>query len=381
MARTRKPYRLWNRDGIFYYRLKDIPGWKSTGAKTRTDAENIVAVVLGERPQPAISRKPKANLTLCEFLQPYYKLGGCPYIAYKQSKDQRAIRQFSRSHVVRVRALIEKVICEDPIADIRLSEITSADVEAFQLRLVKALVGPRRINQSVGVLKTCLSDGIRRGLFERKITVSNIRYDEKPTGIFTVEQLKALFATVPGPFIDRQGYTFFLLLASTGARRGEAMGLRWKSIDLDSGKLQIVEALREGKELVHPKWGKTRADVQLPAIMVQRLREYRRECDHVLPGSFVFCRPDGKPYSGGWVVRQWAHMVKATGYRTDKDGHRLIVHSLRHTFNSILLQQGMTAGAVQAIIGWSSPEIQKRYSHLSAGDYRQSAEIIDRLLK
>jgi len=45
-----------------------------------------------------------------------------------------------------------------------------------------------------------------------------------------------------------------------------------------------------------------------------------------------------------------------------------------------LLQQGMTAGAVQAIIGWSSPEIQKRYSHLSAGDYRQSAEIIDRLL-
>ena len=43
------------------------------------------------------------------------------------------------------------------------------------------------------------------------------------------------------------------LLAATGMRRGEALALRWRDVDLDAGRLQVRRSLGVVKAKVIPK--------------------------------------------------------------------------------------------------------------------------------
>ena len=59
---------------------------------------------------------------------------------------------------------------------------------------------------------------------------------------------------------------------------GEALGLRWEDIDLDSGTLRVHHALQrvEGVlRLVEPKTARSRRTIALPAIVVKALRAHR----------------------------------------------------------------------------------------------------------
>jgi integrase len=69
------------------------------------------------------------------------------------------------------------------------------------------------------------------------------------------------------------------LLATPGLRRGEALGLRWRDIDLGSGRASIrqtVIAIRHTPTLGTPKTAKGRRTVTFDAATVAALREHRR---------------------------------------------------------------------------------------------------------
>jgi hypothetical protein len=78
MSRTKKAFRLWNRDGTFYYRIRDIPGWRSTGKKNETAAENYVASILGTVVPP--TSRNSDNRALSVFLEPDFT-EACPHVA------------------------------------------------------------------------------------------------------------------------------------------------------------------------------------------------------------------------------------------------------------------------------------------------------------
>ena len=42
---------------------------------------------------------------------------------------------------------------------------------------------------------------------------------------------------------DERLYALWLLSASTGLRRGEVLGLRWRDVDLDAGRVAITQTL------------------------------------------------------------------------------------------------------------------------------------------
>jgi integrase len=75
-------------------------------------------------------------------------------------------------------------------------------------------------------------------------------------------------------------YDAFVLLAMTGMRRGEVLGVRWKDIDLDSGELAIVQTITnvDGKLTVgSPKTTKSRRVIYLDETTVTMLRQHRRQ--------------------------------------------------------------------------------------------------------
>jgi integrase len=91
---------------------------------------------------------------------------------------------------------------------------------------------------------------------------------------WTAEELRAFLAAAEG---DRF-YPIFVLLVSTGMRRGEVLGLRWADVDLDAGRLAVRHTIGRvgGKVLAgEPKTAKSKRSIALDPGTVAVLRRHR----------------------------------------------------------------------------------------------------------
>jgi integrase len=163
--------------------------------------------------------------------------------------------------------------------------------------------------------------------------------------------------------------TFYPLLAfllHTGARKGEALGLRWEDVDFSGGRVLIRRAVVRGT-LGTPKSGKARS-VALPptlaAILRDLLVERRRGCLKGQWGEapeFVFCSATGGLLDERNVTRSWQRLRR----KAQKKGVRpLRVHDARHTYASLALASGKSVRWVASQLDHSNPELPLRvYAH------------------
>ncbi len=78
---------------------------------------------------------------------------------------------------------------------------------------------------------------------------------------------------------DDRLYGLWVLLATTGMRRGEALGLRWSDVDLDGGVLTINQTLTTADSRLifdSPKTKRSRRSIYLDPTTVEALRRHRR---------------------------------------------------------------------------------------------------------
>jgi integrase len=151
------------------------------------------------------------------------------------------------------------------------------------------------------------------------------------------------------------------LLATTGMRRGEVLGLRWSDVDFVGARLLIT------RTLITPKTGKGRRQVALDSPTVAALRAHRsRQLQERLEvgevyedGDLVACLADGRPlhpktlsyYFGRWVQRL--------------ELPRIRLHDLRHTHATLALRAGVHPRVVQERLGHANVSITlDTYSHV-----------------
>ncbi len=155
-------------------------------------------------------------------------------------------------------------------------------------------------------------------------------------------------------------------LLSTGARRSEALGLRWEDVNFDRGRITIRRALTKGIP-VTPKSGKGRTIAMPPTLasaLFDLLAERRVEALHrgwpEVPAS-VFCSETGTPLDERNLSRSWYRVRR----RAQKAGVRpLKLHTARHTFASLALNAGRSIRWVAEQLGHSNPELTLRvYAH------------------
>jgi integrase len=186
---------------------------------------------------------------------------------------------------------------------------------------------------------------------------------------WTADQLRQFlaFAAESG---DRN-HALWVLLATTGMRRGEALGLRWKDVDLDAGRLRVVQTVLSinGKIAVsEPKTARGRRPIALDPSTVAVLREHRRKMleERMLVGpdhsdeGLVFHRPDGsalRPETASTTfLRRQRHLELP----------RLTLKGLRHTWATLALEQGIHPNVVQERLGHSHISITLGiYSHVT----------------
>lgn len=140
-------------------------------------------------------------------------------------------------------------------------------------------------------------------------------------------------------------HTLALLAITTGARRGELIGLKWVDVDLKKGRALVRES-KNDEQRVLPVAGKA-----LDALRELKLQNSARS-------DFVFPQPSGFPGPYEYFDAHWRAALEAAGI----SGFRF--HDLRHTCASMLAAQGASLLEIADVLGHRTLNMVKRYSHL-----------------
>ena len=179
------------------------------------------------------------------------------------------------------------------------------------------------------------------------------------------------------------------LLAIEGMRRGEALGLRWRDVDLDRGTAHIIQTVAPDKSnrgrAIIQKRTKTKAaarTVRLTKRTLDALREHRVvQLEHRLGATewhdhdLIVCTSKGTPINPNNVSRSFSALLQRTGLP------RIRVHDLRHTAATLLLQADIPAKVVSERLGHTKISTTlDLYSHVLPDMQDRAAEAMDRLL-
>lgn len=188
------------------------------------------------------------------------------------------------------------------------------------------------------------------------------------------------------------GLTFEILL-KTGLRVGELLDLKWGNVDLNEGTLKVVSTRAyvktrdedtENKRVsisTSPKSKKSKRSIKLSKTAVEAFKNLRKQNLSyglpVGPDDLVVMTKKGQPGDDSNLNRSLEAIVTALGI---PDASKYTVHSLRHTFATILLKKGVPVNVVSAILGHEKPSTTYDiYAHVINEQLDDIADIIDHL--
>jgi integrase len=171
------------------------------------------------------------------------------------------------------------------------------------------------------------------------------------------------------------------VMAFTGIRRGEVVGLRWSDVDTDAGVLHVRRAIGRGEAGSYTKATKSdsgRRTVELDPATLKVLRDQHRSQSErrlaIGPGwrdrsGLVFTEVDGSPIRPGRLTELWRALVRRHASAAGVGVIRL--HDLRHSHATQCLAGGMRPDIVTKRLGHSSVAFTlSTYAHVYEGDQR-----------
>lgn len=147
-------------------------------------------------------------------------------------------------------------------------------------------------------------------------------------------------------------YVFVLMALTTGARRGELLGLRW--CDVDTGRAEA--------ELHDTKNGDRRVLVLLPQVIAELARFAPK--DAATSQALVFrsrLRPS-QPYSTAKVFNESVAAAEIKNFR---------FHDCRHCTASYMAQSGASLLEIADTLGHRQLRMVQRYAHLNTDSRRR----------
>ena len=170
------------------------------------------------------------------------------------------------------------------------------------------------------------------------------------------------------------------LLAGTGMRLSEALGLRWQDIELDgpSPRLQVAGQLtsRGARVLAEPKSRRSRRVIPLVEPLLGILREARAVERPPHPWGLVLYRAEGGVWTQNVARSRFAAALARAGLPV------VTPHGLRHTAATLLLEAGVSARVVADLLGHSNVAITlSTYSHVTDSLAREGAERLGQALQ
>jgi site-specific recombinase XerD len=237
-------------------------------------------------------------------------------------------------------------------------QLSLEDIHTYQLHLIRdRKVAENTFNQYVSALKFLYGQTLKR---DWKIDM--IPYHKRSKRLPVVlnrEEVVKLYKAVP--YLKHKA--MILTLYSTGIRASELS--RVKVSDIDSKRM-----------LIRIDQGKNRKDryVRLPAKLLEILREYWQS-ETVKSKTWLFPgRPRTEPITRN-SVRNMVHKAKETAGIQKQ----VTTHTLRHSFATHQLEDGVDIRKIQLMLGHRSLRTTAKYLHVASNYLQETSNPLDTL--
>lgn len=178
--------------------------------------------------------------------------------------------------------------------------------------------------------------------------------DQKTPKFLTLEEIQTLLECC-NSIIHKMVYT----ILNTGLRKEELLSLEWRDVDF---KRQTLTVAHEPPHRTVK--GKESRTIPLNPMLSEMLQQHRRETSIVDPKALIFSTKHGRKHSDLY------HVLKQIYKKAEIEGAN--VHTLRHTFASHLVMQGVDLYTLAKLLGHKDIKTTQIYAHL-APDHLKAA--------
>ncbi|SKB35092.1 Site-specific recombinase XerD [Salegentibacter holothuriorum] len=154
----------------------------------------------------------------------------------------------------------------------------------------------------------------------------------------------------------------FALLYSSGLRVGEAISLKQKDMDIDRRQISIRSGKGRKDRVV------IMAESFIP-LLLNYLGTYR-------PQNYFIESPQGGPYSSSSIRAALHHACKLANIKK-----KVTPHTLRHSYATHMLENGIDLRHIQSLLGHSKPETTMIYTHVTQKELMKITSPLDVSLK
>lgn len=313
--------------GVFYmnFTVNGVRVFKSTGKFTKKEAKHVEALerqklIDQEKMTP---QEKAASMLLSEAINQVYE--------HKWKKNNKRATEAYKQAL--------KLI--NLIGDVPLAKIDEFVVRNLIAKLEKKQLSGATINRYLAGLKTTLRFNKQpwQHITLRKERKGRIRVISKEEELNVISLLRNTDHSIRRAFYPEVAYLVEVLV-DTGMRLGELLNLKYEDIDFDSGLISI--------------WV-NKGDRPRSIPMTKRVKntlQSKRTSDTEKPFELT-------PYQAD---KAWAWTRKVMGLTEDKE---FVMHALRHTCASRLVNKGIDLYVVKEWLGHSTIQITERYAHLS----------------
>jgi integrase len=275
------------------------------------------------------------------------------------------------------------------LGSIALQEIRASDLDAMYAELLRSGLSMSTVHHVHAAINKLLNDAERKGLVTRNVarlanapTLTTARARAPEMRVWSPAELTSFLTAIVG----NRNEALFRLMAMTGMRRSEVVGLRWNDVDLSHHRLAVKQAATvvDGQEVIDtPKSRRSRRVIDLDAdttSLLQRHRTRQRELYLRLGVSAsasdrVFTSELGDPIRPDSIGQAFARLVASSGVP------RIRLHDLRHTHASHLLLAGVNVKVVSERLGHASASFTlDTYAHVMPGQQAHAAAAAAALL-
>lgn len=301
---------------------------------------------LGEEP-PSLAKKKKKNIITLDSIA-------------KDSYDIKALHnknnQLSkRKYEMHVSPLLGKM-------DIK--SITTDDIQKLQAQKIKEFA-PKTVNTIIGELGTVFNYAIDKAIIAINPTkkIRNLKVDNARERYLSKNEVNILLEYLKD---DEQAYLFVLLALTTGARVGALCKLTERDIDFENKIINVLDEKNDEKytaflhsekleQLLRKRAKKRKLDT--PILQENQANLYEQIKDK---------------------ISRVLNSLFNEGISNPK--HKVVIHTLRHTFASHLAINGTPIFTIQKLLNHKDINMTLRYAKLAPDSGRDSIRELGFLL-